>query len=319
MTNRMKDKTPQNMYMWNLEKVKQFIADGIEENIHLDYKGSGSIDKTPEKKKEIAKDVSAFANSDGGTIIYGVKEYDEKEKRHLPETIDFINGRLYSKEWLEQVINSSISPRIEGLIITPLQVDSPEKNQVIYVVDIPKSNTAHQAKDKRYYKRFNFESTAMEDWEIKDLMNRNIKTDFKLSFETRPSKEKIREFLSGDFNFEIELDICVTNIGQRIVKYLACFVKGNSDTAQNIIVPISNETDFSKVYKNTIERILILDDKEIIIGVDRNPLLPNTGLTLTTYKIRSEFIKNNCQLDIQISTEDNSKFFEINGREIIED
>lgn len=43
---------------------------------------------------------------------------------------------------------------------------------MVYVVDIPQSNTAHQANDKRYYKRFNFESVAMDDYEIRGIMGR---------------------------------------------------------------------------------------------------------------------------------------------------
>ena len=54
--------------------------------------------------------------------------------------------------------------------ITP--VYTKKDNEVIYVVNIPKSDTAHQAKDKRYYKRYNFESVMMEDYEIKDIINR---------------------------------------------------------------------------------------------------------------------------------------------------
>jgi predicted HTH transcriptional regulator len=39
----------------------------IEENSNLDYKATDSLNKTLDsKKKEIAKDVSAMANSDGG-------------------------------------------------------------------------------------------------------------------------------------------------------------------------------------------------------------------------------------------------------------
>ena len=64
------------------------IANQVEENIHLDYKGGDSLQKTDGKKKELSKDVSAFANSDGGTIIYGIKEFDDVARRHLPEKID---------------------------------------------------------------------------------------------------------------------------------------------------------------------------------------------------------------------------------------
>ena len=72
------------------------------------------------KKKEIAKDVSAFANSDGGTIIYGVSEYNDAERSHLPEQISPINRVEYTKEWLEHVINSNISPKINSLKIIPI-------------------------------------------------------------------------------------------------------------------------------------------------------------------------------------------------------
>ncbi|MCK4921620.1 MAG: ATP-binding protein [Bacteroidales bacterium] len=158
--------------MWTLKVIKSYISDGIEENIHLDYKGSAAIGKAPGIKKEISKDISAFANSDGGVIFYGVREFDQKEKKHLPEKIDPIDCSEYSKEWLEQVINSTISPRFPNLIITPVKSGGLDSNDTIYVVEIPKSSTAHQAQDKRYYRRYNFQSIAMEDWEIKDIFNR---------------------------------------------------------------------------------------------------------------------------------------------------
>jgi len=49
---------------------------------------------------------------------------------------------------------------------------TPESPHYCYVVEIPQSGTAHQALDRKYYRRRNFESTAMEDYEIRDVMNR---------------------------------------------------------------------------------------------------------------------------------------------------
>ena len=147
------------------------IANQIEENLHLDYKAADSLQKSDGKKKEISKDVSAFANSDGGTIIYGISEFNDIHRKHLPEKIDPVDRTNISKEWIEQVINSNIQPRVSGILITPIQLVS-SVNHVAYVVTIPKSNTAHQASDKKYYKRYNFESVAMEDYEIKDIIDR---------------------------------------------------------------------------------------------------------------------------------------------------
>ena len=166
---------------WGEVDLNKLITDQVEENIHLDYKAADALGKSDRKKKEISKDVSAFANSDGGTIIYGIKEYDDPQKNHIPEKIDPVIQTEFTKEWLEQVISSNIFPRISGIIIEPIRING-SGNKVVYKVNIPKSFTVHQAKDLKYYKRFNFESVAMYDFEIKDILNRATKPIIKLDF-----------------------------------------------------------------------------------------------------------------------------------------
>jgi hypothetical protein len=304
--------------MWTKEKILQYISDGIEENLHLDYKGAGSIDKKGEKKKEISKDVSAFANSDGGTIIYGVREFDDKEKNHLPEKIDPINGVEYTKEWLEQIINSTISPRIPLIKITPIQTDKHKNNRVIYVVGIPKSYTAHQAQDKKYYRRYNFESIAMDDWEIKDIINRQNKTDIQIKFVPRTSREIIDRFLKNNSNFDLELDIWAENKGNKVAQYVDCFLSGGPEAAKYIIEPFVNRNDFEHHVSNEKERKITINDDEFIIGLDRIPILPKTSRVIGFIKIKADFIGNECKLRLQVATEDGSKSKLIIGREIIE-
>jgi len=304
--------------MWTLAKLNQFISDSVEENIHLDYKGSGSFGKTDGKKAEISKDVSAFANSDGGTIIYGVTEFNEAEKRHLPEKIDPVDGTQFSKEWLEQVINSTISPRITNIIITPIQIGLPEQNNVIYIVEIPKGLTAHQAKDKRYYRRFNFESQMMEDWEIKDIINRLTKTNIQICFEPRMKKEMIGKFLSGTTDIHIELDIWASNKGNKVAQFVDCFISGDSESAKCILEPSVGLIEFQSHFSNEQERKININDDDFIIGVDRIAILPNTSRKIGFLKINTNFIRKNCKLNLQIATEDGSKEKLITGKEIIE-
>lgn len=165
---------------WDLAKVQQYIDNGIEESLTLDYKAAGALEKTDRKKKEITKDISAMANAAGGIIIYGVQEHNTRDKEHLPEKIDSIDRTQFPKEWLEQIINT-IQPRIDGIRIHPVDVHE-ASNQVIYIVEIPQSTTAHQARDYRYYKRHNFLSQPMEHYEIKDIMNRGIMPDAEVEF-----------------------------------------------------------------------------------------------------------------------------------------
>lgn len=166
---------------YDLEYINSLINDKIEESLHLDYKAADALGKSDGKKAEISKDVSAMANSDGGMIIYGIDEYIEPDKRHLPEKISPVQRVEYKKEWLEQIINSNIHPKIRNLLIHSVSLD--KVDEVVYIVEIPKSDTAHQAKDKRYYKRYNFESVAMDDYEIRDILNRTKFPKINLLFE----------------------------------------------------------------------------------------------------------------------------------------
>jgi predicted HTH transcriptional regulator len=181
---------------WDINTIQSYIDNQVEENLNLDYKAADALQKTEGKKKDISKDVSAMANAAGGIIIYGTKEFDEITKRHLPEKIDPVNRTDISKEWLEQVINTNVQPKIEGIIITPVTVDD-TKGTVVYIVEVPQSTTAHQANDKKYYKRYNFESVPMEDYEIRDIMSRLKHPDVTLKFILERTQRIERDFLSG--------------------------------------------------------------------------------------------------------------------------
>lgn len=157
------------------KELHSLILNKTEESLHLDYKKAAALDKNPNIKFNISKDVSAFANSNGGTIIYGITE-----KNHLPEAIDPIKRENISREWLDQVISTNIQPRILGVVITPIPIGTTDE-EVVYVVNIPKSYTAHQASDKKYYKRHNTTSLAMDDYEIRDIINRQQNPLLKLT------------------------------------------------------------------------------------------------------------------------------------------
>jgi len=157
-------------YEWTEADLINIVKDGEnhQESVHLEFKACDALGKSDGKKNEVSKDVSAFANSDGGTIVYGIIE-----KAHVPEKLDGgYDQNDISKEWLEQVINSRIAPKIDGIRINPIHLETTSSGRYAYVVCVPQSNTAHQASDKRYYKRFNFEATPMEDYEIRDVMFR---------------------------------------------------------------------------------------------------------------------------------------------------
>lgn len=153
--------------------INQLINDSIEESLYLEFKAADALGTANGKKKEIAKDVSAFANSDGGILIYGISEDD-----HVANELSFIDGNEFTKEWLEQIINGNIQRKIEGIRVFPIRFDN-EIEKTIYVVKIPASSLAPHmsSKEKRYYRRYNFEVLQMEEYEVRNLINRRQKTE----------------------------------------------------------------------------------------------------------------------------------------------
>jgi hypothetical protein len=148
---------------WQEEDLLALIRDRIEESLELEYKASPSLEDNPKNKKEIGKDVSAFANSAGGTLVYGIPEM-----KGVPQPLDGgLDPIVTTKEWLEQVIHGGIRP------INPVPLSTQHVGRVAYVISIPQGLTAHQASDYRYYKRSNFQLVPMEDHEIRDVMNRS--------------------------------------------------------------------------------------------------------------------------------------------------
>lgn len=198
------------MNEWNEAKLRSLIEDGVEESLRLEYKRADSLSRQEFKKKEITKDVSAMANSAGGIIIYGVMEYDELEKRHLPQKIDPIDNKAFSREWLDQVIGN-IQPPIDGLVIHPVRLNENE-GLVCYVVDIPEGNTAHQAQDHRYYQRHNFESVSMYDYQVRLVMNKRKFPDIEVNFGffTLKQTSELHEY---------ELTLKITNIGTVVANH----------------------------------------------------------------------------------------------------
>ena len=86
---------------WTESRLQNFITSEIEESLTLEYKSAEALDRHETRKKEITKDVSAFANSAGGVIIYGIAESSHNDKRHLPERITPVDRVKYPREWVE--------------------------------------------------------------------------------------------------------------------------------------------------------------------------------------------------------------------------
>jgi hypothetical protein len=240
---------------WTESRLQNFITSEIEESLTLEYKAAEALDRVDAKKKEITKDVSAMANSAGGILIYGIAESSEENRRHLPEKITPVDRRLFPREWVEQIIQA-IRPRVDGIIIHSVNLGSGE-NDTAYIIEIPQSNTAHQASDHRYYKRFNFQAVPMEDYEIRDVMFREQTPNIALKFLIEINFQPIGIYFDGETPLESEtfnLIVEARNNGSAFAQYVAVFL----DVPAAILQTLENKMnlkDGGKFYRHRLTNL----------------------------------------------------------------
>ena len=211
----------------------ELIQNKVEESLSLDYKRAEALTRPKsELTKEVTKDVSSFANSSGGVLIYGIAEGETAADKHLPVALSPIDRTTFSKERLEHLIGN-VQPKISNIEIIPIPLSS-GPHDVAFVISIPASTTAHQCTDKRYYRRYNFEAVPMEDYEIRDVMNRRSFPKIDLHAQIRFS---VRKYSSGIGSLSLPgheepkiiphntIAFSVTNSGGVVAKHLVAFVE----------------------------------------------------------------------------------------------
>lgn len=246
------------------DDLNELINSKTEESIKIEFKANGALSATPSVKKEISKDVSSFANSDGGIIFYGINE-----ENHVASSFSFIDGNSFTKEWLENVISSNIQQPIRGLIIFPVRVGG-KIEQTVYVVKIPGSDNApHMNSDKKYYRRYNFQSVPMEEYEVRNLYL--TEGDGELYFNN--ITVKLMEQTEEEYDFYIEM--AVINEGHKVANSYKAFVEIKGESGFRF----SHEREKSYTLTNLLGKGIQVSTNKII------PVFPDEVFNLLSFNL----------------------------------
>lgn len=159
------------------DDVRTLGQRNIGEGPTMDYKEKLAFTErgalTRGAKKDLAKDVSALANAQGGLLIIGIKDPDWEGGAPVPD--DFVGltvGASFARD-LESVLLAGISPSVYPLVrVTEDDFEDPESKERrrFVIIGVRRSSRLLQAttpEDFRFYRRAVYQNRVMDVEEVR--------------------------------------------------------------------------------------------------------------------------------------------------------
>ena len=202
------------MFSKSLSKIDeqdiQFLVENEQkESVILEYKET--ISGNDRDKKELPKDISAIANTDGGFVIFGIREANGVASEIVG--IDKLIGKQSVEEWVENVLISNIRPRVA---VKPRIIPiSSDEDKVVLVLQVPKSprrpHMVTAGGRNAYYKRHNYQATYADEHEVRSMV-----------LESKTSIDEMKDFLDGrNLSDRRKDNFAITPLSEEIAKEIS--------------------------------------------------------------------------------------------------
>tara|TARA_B100001105_G_scaffold12875_1_gene9438 strand:- start:7236 stop:8423 length:1188 start_codon:yes stop_codon:yes gene_type:complete len=176
---------PQKLLETTEADIRSLIAGHAQEGPHLDFKRDLPTAWDGSAKHELLADVTAFANSGGGDIIYGLDENDAAEAYAVcPLMLGSVDQEIRR---LQDFLLNLAEPRLPGVQVHAVEVNELGKVGHVLVVRVPQSWAApHRVRTNQHvYVRDGLRKRPLDVPELRALFVR-----------TESQSQRIRDFRS---------------------------------------------------------------------------------------------------------------------------
>lgn len=152
--------------------VLSLAADGIGESLTLDYKKE--VKGGSKGRRDLAADVCAFANTQGGLLVIGVKDPEvEGAPPRKPDDFVGVQPEADLVHRIESRLLDSVSPRVYPQVKTTTDTfrDANGDERCFLLVRVPAGSQLHQVtveKDFRFYRRAAYQNRPMTPEEVRE-------------------------------------------------------------------------------------------------------------------------------------------------------
>lgn len=165
--------SPSQDFLTSIDDLRSLVRDETPEGLHLEYKRKADP-STPvlskDERRAIAEAVSAFANSDGGTLVLGV---GSETRNHADIAVEIVPiagiDQLHGE--VRKIVELNVSPQVRGVSVDVIRVEESSQSGAL-VVRVPASDgRPHMSIATgvhRYYRRDFTGSRIMTPNEIRD-------------------------------------------------------------------------------------------------------------------------------------------------------
>lgn len=127
---------PTSLEEWTLDAVKELLAKGVFESDWFDFKVGLPHKDAKTDKIDLRKRIAAFANSEGGYLVYGVK--DDRKLSPEKRLVGIDPAFDFPRHFGEYASGRDVAPSIEWTYRNP-PIEIPETVRLIHVIWIYRS------------------------------------------------------------------------------------------------------------------------------------------------------------------------------------
>lgn len=248
--------------------IDEAITKKTAENYYLDFKATEKSDYSGQRtlfsqdQKNYGKAISAFGNSEGGVIVWGVNTGTaEADYASSKAPIKNASNFLALLESFASLLTSPPHPNISSKVIF-----EDEKKDMGYVVThIPKSGQRpfQMIKESRYYIRAGSSSLPAPDTFLRSLFGREPQPDVFSVFGVQPAE------IEADGTIKIKTGIILINRGESVAKNVNGYVHvGGLGMG---LEPNQNTANDFSYSKNTITGLKVgfIAKPHFILGIEQ--------------------------------------------------